>query len=192
MSALCAKSRRRTSPSRSSWLITTVTIGLRNALAKVRIVGVVEPAIGIAAPIHLMVTEPGGKAIVIEFTAGAVKIHDAPLGVITNSPNYDWHTTNLRNYVNLSAVALPMKKIEDMNFAPLGGGSGMIGLLGDFTPPSRFVRAVAFAKSARPTATTSIAGASPAAMAARPWASARRSTRSTDRGAPGSGRPGQR
>ena len=126
---------------------------MRDALAKVRIVGVVEPAIGIAAPIHLMVTEPGGKAIVIEFTAGAVKIHDAPLGVITNSPNYDWHTTNLRNYVNLSAVALPMKKIEDMNFAPLGGGSGMIGLPGDFTPPSRFVRAVAFAKSARPTAT---------------------------------------
>ena len=126
---------------------------VRDALRKIRIVGVVEPAIGIAAPIHLMVTEPGGQAIVIEFTAGAVKIHDAPLGVITNSPNYDWHMTNLRNYVNLSAVALPTKKIEDMNFAPLGGGSGMIGLPGDFTPPSRFVRAVAFAKSARPTAT---------------------------------------
>ena len=77
---------------------------VRAALAKVHIVGVVEPAIGIAAPIHLIVTEPGGKAIVIEFTAGAVKIHDAPLGVITNAPNYDWHMTNLRNYVNLSAV----------------------------------------------------------------------------------------
>ena len=36
---------------------------------------------------------------------------------------------------------------------PLGGGTGMIGLPGDYTPPSRFVRAVAFAKSARPTAT---------------------------------------
>lgn len=123
------------------------------ALAEVRIVGVVEPAIGIAAPIHLMVTEPGGKAIVIEFTAGAVKIHEAPLGVITNAPNYDWHMTNLRNHVNLSAIALPTKKIEDLNFAPLGGGSGMIGLPGDYTPPSRFVRAVAFSKTARPTAT---------------------------------------
>jgi choloylglycine hydrolase len=116
---------------------------------------VVEPAIGIAAPIHLIVTEPGGKAVVIEFTAGAVKIHDAPLGVITNAPNYDWHVTNLRNYLNLSAIGLPTKKIEDMNFAPLGGGSGMIGLPGDYTPPSRFVRAVAFAKSARPTASAS-------------------------------------
>jgi len=135
-------------------LTTCVSIEeVRAALAEVSIVGVVEPALGIAASIHLMVTEPGGRAIVIEFTAGKVKIHDAPLGVITNAPNYDWHVTNLRNYVNLSAVALPTKKIEDMNFAPLGGGSGMIGLPGDFTPPSRFVRAVAFSKTARPTAT---------------------------------------
>ena len=37
-----------------------------------------------------------------------------------------------------------------MNFAPLGGGSGMIGLPGDFTPPSRFVRAVAFGKIGPP------------------------------------------
>ncbi len=126
---------------------------VRAALAGIHIIGVVEPAIGIAAPIHLIVTEPDGKVIVIEFTAGEVKIHEAPLGVITNSPNYDWHMTNLRNYVNLSAIALPTKKIEDMNFAPLGGGSGMIGLPGDYTPPSRFVRAVAFSKTARPTDT---------------------------------------
>ncbi len=123
------------------------------ALEKVRVVGVVEPAIGIAPAIHFIVTESSGKAIVVEFSAGVVKIHEAPLGVITNAPNYDWHMTNLKNYVNLSAVAIPMKRIEDLNFAPLGGGSGMIGLPGDFTPPSRFVRAVAFSQSARPTAT---------------------------------------
>ena len=61
--------------------------------------------------------------------------------------------TNLRNYINLSPVALPGKKIEDLNFKPLGGGSGMIGLPGDFTPPSRFIRAVAFSQTARPTPT---------------------------------------
>ena len=126
---------------------------VRAALANVTVVGVVEDSLGFETPVHFIVTEPGGKAIVIEFIDGAVKIHDAPLGVITNSPNYDWHTTNLRNYVNLSPVAIPSKKLEDMNFAPLGGGSGMIGLPGDFTPPSRFVRAVAFSHTARPTET---------------------------------------
>ena len=137
------------------YLLTTCAsvADVRKALAEVSVVAVVEPAIGIAPPIHLMVTEPSGKAIVVEFTKGDTMIHDAPLGVITNAPNYDWHMTNLRNYLNLSPVALPDKKIEKMNFSPLGGGSGMIGLPGDFTPPSRFVRAVAFSATARPTDT---------------------------------------
>ena len=134
-------------------LTTTATVEeARRAMAEVSVVGVVEPSIGLAPPIHLIVTEPGGAAIVIEFANEEVQIFDAPLGVITNSPTYDWHMTNLRNYVNLSPVALPGKEIGDLDFKPLGGGSGMIGLPGDFTPPSRFVRAVAFAKTARPTA----------------------------------------
>jgi choloylglycine hydrolase len=125
----------------------------RAAMAAIRVVPVVEPALGITPPVHFLITEPSGKAIVIEFTNGAQKVFDAPLGVITNSPNYDWHETNLRNYINLSPVALPGKSIGELNFKPLGGGSGMIGLPGDFTPPSRFVRAVAFTKTARPTKT---------------------------------------
>ncbi len=126
---------------------------VKEALDGLTVVGVMEPAIGMAPNVHFIVTEPGGKAIVIEFTAGEVKIHDAPLGVITNAPSYDWHMTNLRNYINLSPVGLPAKEIDELNFAPLGGGSGMIGLPGDFTPPSRFVRAVAFSKTARSTPT---------------------------------------
>ena len=133
-------------------LTTCATVAdVKKALGEVSVMAVVEPAIGIAPPIHLIVTEPSGKAIVVEFTKGVTTIHDAPLGVITNAPNFDWHLTNLRNYLNLSPVALPDKKIEELNFSPLGGGSGMIGLPGDFTPPSRFVRAVAFTATARPT-----------------------------------------
>jgi choloylglycine hydrolase len=123
---------------------------VKQALAEVRVVPVMEKAIGIPVQAHWMVTEPSGKSIVIEYLNGALRIFDNPLGVITNAPNFDWHITNLRNYVNLSAVALPSKKIEEMNFAPLGGGSGMIGLPGDFTPPSRFVRLVAWSQSHRP------------------------------------------
>ena len=125
----------------------------RSAIAKVRVVRVLEPALGIVPPFHFIVTEPSGKAIVIEFLKGETKIFEAPLGVITNAPTYDWHETNLRNYVNLSQVAIPDKKIGELNFKPLGGGSGMIGLPGDNTPPSRFIRAVAATQTARLTAT---------------------------------------
>ena len=86
----------------------------------------------------------------MEYLDGQLRIFENPLGVITNAPAYDWHMTNLRNYLNLSAVALPTKNIESMDFSPIGAGSGMIGLPGDFTPPSRFVRAVAWSQTARP------------------------------------------
>ena len=122
----------------------------RKLFENVRVVPVVEPALGFPAPIHIMVTEPSGKSIVVEFIDGKTVIFDNPLGVITNAPTFAWHLTNLRNYVNLSAVALPGKRIEDLDFKPLGAGSGFIGLPGDFTPPSRFVRAVAFTQTTRP------------------------------------------
>lgn len=135
-------------------LTTSATIDdVKKAMAAVTVVGVFEPAIGIPAPIHLIVTEPTGQAVAIEFTNGVTTFHDAPLGVMTNAPNYDWHMTNLRNYVNISAVGIPTKNIGELEFSPVGAGSGMIGLPGDFTPPSRFVRAVAFAQTARQTDT---------------------------------------
>ena len=120
----------------------------------VRVVGVVEPALGIPVAAHWMVVDRTGKSIVIEFLDGELRIFDNSLGVITNAPEYSWHTTNLRNYLNLSPVALPAMKLENMDFRPLGAGTGMIGLPGDFTPPSRFVRAVAWTQTARPTETS--------------------------------------
>lgn len=128
----------------------STTDEVRHALQSLRVVAVVEKVIGIPIQAHWIVTEPSGKSIVIEYLDKELHIFECPLGVITNAPGYDWHVTNLRNYVNLSPVAIPTRKIEDMNFAPLGGGSGMIGLPGDFTPPSRFVRAVAWTQTHRP------------------------------------------
>lgn len=124
---------------------------LREGFGAVRVVDVVEEALGFAAPLHFIVLDPTGDSAVIEFLDGGVQVTDAPLGVLTNAPSYDWHVTNLRNFVNLSPVALPGRRVEELDFRPLGSGTGMIGLPGDFTPPSRFVRAVAFAATARPT-----------------------------------------
>lgn len=126
---------------------------VRVAMAKIRVVPVLEPLIGIAPPVHFFVTDRSGASIVIEFVHGETKIYDAPLGVITNAPGYEWHEINVRNYLNLSSIAVSDKNMANINFRPLGGGSGMIGLPGDNTPPSRFIRAVAFTQTARPTAT---------------------------------------
>jgi hypothetical protein len=41
------------------------------------------------------------KSIAVEPVDGTLKVTDAPLGVMTNAPTYDWHMTNLDNYINL-------------------------------------------------------------------------------------------
>ena len=124
---------------------------VREGLRKIRVVAVDEAALGGPAPIHLTVIEKSGKAIVVQYMKDGLKIFDNPLRVLTNSPPFNWHITNLRNYLNLSAVAWPAKKIENLDFEPIGAGSGFLGLPGDFTPPSRFIRAVAYTQTARKT-----------------------------------------
>jgi choloylglycine hydrolase len=123
---------------------------VRAALAKVQVVGVHENAIGGVPPVHLMVTDHRGKAIVVEFTKGVTTIHDAPLGVITNNPSYDWHMNNLVNYANVD-VPLPHRKVEDLRSMKFGAGARLYGLPGDLTSPSRFLRAAAYASTARKT-----------------------------------------
>ncbi len=120
---------------------------------KIALVPTVVEAIKQAAPVHFVVHDRTGKSVVIEPLGGALKIYDNPLGVITNSPTFDWHMTNLRNYVNLSATNVPPIGVGGIKLAQLGQGSGLRGLPGDFTPPSRFVRAVAFTQSAVPSDT---------------------------------------
>lgn len=122
---------------------------VKAGMAEILVAGLLEQLIGVPDPGHWMITEASGRSVVIEFEGGEVQFFDNPLGVITNAPRYDWHMTNLRNHLNLSAVSLPTVTLEEMDFAPLGAGSGMIGLPGDNTPPSRFVRAVAWTQTVR-------------------------------------------
>lgn len=101
-------------------------------------------------PFHWIVYDKTGASIVIEPVDGKLVIHDNPLGVMSNSPTFDWHMTNLRNYIALNPRNVPPITIDGQTFHQLGQGSGMLGLPGDFTPPSRFIRAAVFSTTAIP------------------------------------------
>lgn len=140
------------------WLLSSFksVAEVRANLDKVRVVNVADERFGGAPlPFHWKIADETGASIVVEIVEGGqVKVYDALLGVITNSPEYGWHLTNLRNYLGLAGATKQPVTLDGRSFAPLGGGSGLMGLPGDFTPPSRFVRALALTASARPLATS--------------------------------------
>ncbi|WP_300158355.1 choloylglycine hydrolase family protein [Solidesulfovibrio sp.] len=126
---------------------------VRQGLAGVRVCQGPSSLAGVAIgplPLHWTVHDAGGASIVIEYMGGTLKVHDNPLTVLTNSPDFDWMRIYLSNYVNLSAVNAAPKDLSGYKVDPTGQGSGMLGLPGDFTPPSRFLRMVALTQSASP------------------------------------------
>lgn len=101
-------------------------------------------------PLHAAIYDASGKGIVIEFVNGKMMIFTNEVGVLTNSPTYDWQVTNLRNYMNLSPFTPQPIIVGDLVFAATGQGSGMKGLPGDMSPPSRFVKVNALKASVYP------------------------------------------
>ena len=125
---------------------------VKEGVSALHLVGIPLPGTNVDVPCHYLVADPSGKALVIEFLNGKMTLFDNPVGVITNSPAFDWHMTNLRNYLHFTAEGNLIGKYAGVELAPIGHGAGLLGVPGDFTPPSRFVRAAAFVSTARPTA----------------------------------------
>jgi choloylglycine hydrolase len=106
-----------------------------------------------ALPLHYWIGDSTGKVVIVEYVGGKLRIHENPLGSLTNSPPFDWQQINLGNFVNLTPVNVPNKKLGLVSVVNFGQGSGFIGMPGDLTPPSRFVRATLFSHWAAPAKT---------------------------------------
>ncbi len=106
-----------------------------------------------ASTAHWRFTDASGRQVVLEITDGKAHFFESKLGVLTNSPGYEWQLTNLNNYVNLLPGTASQNQLDSLTLTSFGAGSGFLGLPGDVTPPSRFVRA-AFYQASTPRAAT--------------------------------------
>lgn len=113
---------------------------VKESLKEIRIINI-DPR---SSTVHWRFTESSGKQIVLEIIDEVMHFYDNPLGVLTNSPGIEWHWTNLNNYINLQPGNVSEHNFGSIQMKSLGHGSGLLGLPGDFTPPSRFVRATFF------------------------------------------------
>ena len=122
---------------------------VKAAIAQVHVVAI-DPR---ASTVHWRFTEPSGRQIVLEIIGGETVFYENTLGVLTNSPDFRWQLTNLNNYVNLYPGTAPVQELGAVTLASFGAGSGFLGIPGDVTPPSRFVRA-AFYQATTPQSAT--------------------------------------
>lgn len=112
------------------------------AFETMRIVGVPDSVTGAVAPLHWILADCSGRCVVVEKTASGLHRYENNVGVLANSPDFSWHMTNLRNYINL--IPTQTERAEWGNGVVLtqfGQGGGTSFLPGGFASPDRFVRA---------------------------------------------------
>ena len=96
------------------------------------------------AQLHWIIADKD-EAITVEAVQEGIKVYENPVGVLANNPPFDKQMFALNNYMNLSNKAPENKFASNLNLQKYSRGMGAIGLPGDLSSQSRFVR-VAFVK----------------------------------------------
>lgn len=126
------------------------TAQVRAALREVSIISLVQPDLKVVPPFHYVFHDLTGSVLVVQPINGKLVAHDNPYGVLTNSPPFDWHVNNLGNYVKLSPSEPNPIKVFGQTVAPISTGAGFLGMPGDSTSPSRFIRALTYSATITP------------------------------------------
>lgn len=92
------------------------------------------------AQLHWMISD-NTECIIVEQMQDGLKIYDNPMGILTNNPPFGFHLANLNNYMNLTPDCPKNRFSSRLDLQQYGMGMGAIGLPGDTSPASRFVRA---------------------------------------------------
>ena len=95
-------------------------------------------------PLHWIIAD-SECAITLEQTKDGLQIHDNPIGVLTNEPPFPYHMINLCNYLQVTNVEPTNQFAPAIALKPYSRGMGGIGIPGDLSSASRFVKA-AFTK----------------------------------------------
>lgn len=93
-----------------------------------------------AAQLHWLIADKSG-AVTVEATARGLEIHKNPVGVLTNNPPFEQQMFNLNNFMHLSPKQPKNQFSDSLELTAYSRGMGALGLPGDLSSQSRFVRA---------------------------------------------------
>ena len=92
------------------------------------------------AELHFFIADRTGS-IVVEPDADGLKVYENPTGVLTNNPPFPIQLFNLNNYMSLTSEAPENRFSASLSLSRYSFGMGALGLPGDLSSQSRFVRA---------------------------------------------------
>ncbi len=92
------------------------------------------------SPLHFILCDKE-SCYTIEPTRAGLQIHENPVGVLTNSPDFPYHLYNLSNYQILSSAQAENRLAPSLPLPPYSQGMGGFGLPGDLSSASRFIKA---------------------------------------------------
>ncbi len=93
-----------------------------------------------ASPLHWIIADKK-SAITVECVKEGLKVYDNPVGILTNNPTFDKHLFQLNNYMYLSTEQIENHFSKDLELDAYSRGMGAMGLPGDLSSLSRFVKA---------------------------------------------------
>ena len=93
------------------------------------------------SPLHWMISD-NKFSLVVEPLKDGLKIYDDPFEVLTNNPPFEYHYTNVSNYMGLCIGHATSQFRESIPMKNYSLGMGAVGLPGDFSSTSRFIRAL--------------------------------------------------
>lgn len=114
---------------------------VKQALKNVNLVNEAATSKYPVAPLHWIISDKNEAIVVEDSKQYGLKIFEDTVGVLTNSPDFNWHLTNLDNYTGLNPHDAAIQDWNGQRVAPLGVGTGSLGLPGDSIPADRFVKA---------------------------------------------------
>ena len=92
------------------------------------------------SPLHFIISDRN-DSITVEPMKDGLHVYSNPIGILTNNPPFDYQMTNLANYMSLSSKAPENLLFDHIPLKPYSRGMGALGLPGDLSSASRFVRA---------------------------------------------------
>ncbi len=101
-------------------------------------------------PMHWLIADREGRCLAVEPLRSGLQLTDNPAGVLTNEPRLSVQLLELSKYMSLSPLPPENRLAPHLTLTPNSRGMGAVGLPGDFSSPSRFVRAVFLTQNARP------------------------------------------